>query len=84
MLICISAIIWRYIGLSYQPLWLRSEELRASLRHHDRVVAHRQEVDSQASKAIRMMALVSAPGKYVGLGNKVIQERRSLPRTRNY
>jgi hypothetical protein len=78
------AIVWRYLGFSMQPLWLRQEELRASLSHHDRRAQHLPEVESKAASAIRMMAIVAAPGKYVGLGHKVIKERRGRPRIRQY
>jgi hypothetical protein len=80
----VIAIVWRYLGFNTQPLWLRQEELRASLRCHDRRAQHMPEVESKAGKAMRMMALVSVPGKYVGLGHKVIKERRRRPRIRQY
>ena len=80
----VAAIVWHWIGLGRQPLWLRREELRASLRCHDRRMQQHPEVDSKAAKAIRMMALVSVPGKYVGLGNEVIKERRKHRRIRTY
>ena len=84
MLTAFAAIAWRWLGFAYQPLWLRQEELRASLRCHDRRAQHLPDVESSAARAIRMMAIVADPGKYVGLGDRVIKERRSRPRVRQY
>ena len=84
MLAYAAAIVLRFLGFGPQPLWLYREELRSSLRHHDRQVQHRPPVESKAAAAIRMMAIVSAPGMYVGLGDKIIKERRCLPRIKNY
>ena len=57
------------------------EDLRLTLHYDER--RHRAlppEVESEASSAMPMMMYQTEPGKYVGLGTKVIKERRSKPR----
>ena len=44
---------------------------------------HPLDVESDASRAIPMMIYRAEPGKYVGLGTKVIKERRKQPRTKD-
>ena len=64
-------------------LRLAPEELSAALKYHAR--QHRAlppEVESEASSAMPMMLYRAEPGKYVGLGTKVIKERRKKPRTK--
>lgn len=58
-------------------LRLSPEELRTTLNYHERqerIAA--PPVESEAGQAIRMMIYRPAPGKYVGLGRKVIADRR--------
>lgn len=56
-------------------LTMTPEDLDVSLHYHKR--RHKPlEVDSELSAARQMMFLGQRPGKYVGLGNKVITERR--------
>ena len=57
------------------------EELEMVLRYDAR--RHRAappEVDSEVSHATPMMLYRAEPGKYVGLGDRVIRERRKNPR----
>jgi hypothetical protein len=57
------------------------EEMEMVLRYDAR--RHRAappEVDSEVSHATPMMLCRTNPGKYVGLGDRVIRERRKNPR----
>jgi hypothetical protein len=57
------------------------EDLQMTLHYDER--RHRTlspEVESEASSAMPMMLYRAEPGKYVGLGNKVIKERRQYQR----
>ena len=57
------------------------EEMEMVLRYDAR--RHRAappEVDSEVSHATPMMLYRADPGKYVGLGDRVIKERRKNPR----
>jgi hypothetical protein len=69
--------------LAPSRLQLSQEALDMALRYDGR--RHRAEspaVESEASHAMPMMLYRAEPGKYVGLGNTVIVERRSHPRTK--
>ena len=58
-------------------LRLAPEELHWTLSYHQRQRRmHPLDVESDASRAIPMMIYRAEPGKYVGLGNQVIRERR--------
>ena len=57
------------------------EELEMVLRYDAR--RHRAappDVDSEVSRATPMMLYRPKPGKYVGLGSRIIPERRKNPR----
>lgn len=57
------------------------EELEMTLRYNER--RHRAappEIESEVSSVMPMMLYRPEPGKYVGLGNKVIKERRKEKR----
>lgn len=74
-------IAWLVSWLYPTRMQLSPEDLDMTLRYDAR--RHRAalpEVDSEVSHATPMMLYRAEPGKYVGLGNRVIKERRKNPR----
>jgi hypothetical protein len=62
-----------------QCLRLAPEDLHEVLRYHAR--RHQPlEVESEAGRVTTMLAHTAEPGRYVGLGTKVIKERRKTSR----
>jgi len=68
-------IIRQIVRLHKPPVVLSDSELRYHARTSFR------ECDSETGPARQMMVTIAAPGKYIGLGTRVISERRKHPRT---